>query len=148
MPTEQLGALLSLSSYRKQRAEPVHAGGRVLQVFLHADMRNGHEGLAIMAKEQGIDVSKLEPGQYVVFVNGANDKLKLSDVGHPVRSLETPSFGYLPRVIVRNPGLLPYLIQLYWRSQTYPETPSKKVSCKVKSFTKVGSRLSLRPYDT
>jgi hypothetical protein len=52
-------------------------GGRVLQIFLNADLRNGHEGLAELAKERGIDVTKLLPGQYVVFVNAGKDKLKL-----------------------------------------------------------------------
>lgn len=52
-------------------------GGRVVQVFLDADMRNGHEGLAAMALERQVDVEKLLPGQYVVFVNHARDRFKV-----------------------------------------------------------------------
>ena len=73
-------ALVPKTEARKQVGEDRYrpeTGGRVLQVFLNADLRNGHEGLAELAKERGIDVTKLLPGQYVVFVNAGKDKLKL-----------------------------------------------------------------------
>lgn len=51
--------------------------GRVLQCFLNADLRCGHEGLATLAKQNGIDITQLQPGQYVLFINSHKDKLKL-----------------------------------------------------------------------
>lgn len=51
--------------------------GRLLQVWLNQDMRNGHEGLAEVAKQGGLDVSKLKPGQYLVFINAKMDRIKM-----------------------------------------------------------------------
>lgn len=50
---------------------------KVLQCFLNADLRCGHEGLSALAKQSGIDITKLQPGQYVLFINSSKDKLKL-----------------------------------------------------------------------
>lgn len=50
---------------------------RVIRCFLASDMRNGHLGLASLAKEAGVNVDKLEPGEYVAFVNSARDRLKV-----------------------------------------------------------------------
>lgn len=86
----QTEAALPRASFQRQKAAPVHAGGRVLQVFLHSDMRCGHEGLAILAKEAGIDVTKLAHGQYVVFVNSASDKIKLYATSHVVAYMQLP----------------------------------------------------------
>jgi hypothetical protein len=61
---------------KELKAKPTK-NGRLLQVFLNQDMRNGHEGLAAVAKSAGLDVKALEPGQFVVFVNSAMDRLKM-----------------------------------------------------------------------
>lgn len=50
---------------------------RALQIFLNADLRNSHIGLAEMAKKSKIYVEKLEPGEYIIFVNAGKNKLKL-----------------------------------------------------------------------
>ncbi len=50
---------------------------RILRAFFNSDLRCGHEGLAKMAKDQEVDVMRLEPGQFVIFVNHAKDRLKL-----------------------------------------------------------------------
>lgn len=51
--------------------------GSILQVFLCTDMRCAHEGLRMIAKSGGVDVDKLQPNHYVVFINNAKDRLKL-----------------------------------------------------------------------
>jgi hypothetical protein len=58
-------------------SKPVAAGGRVVQVFSNTDMRNGHDGLAAIAKEAGIDVAQLERGHYVVFINTHRTQIKM-----------------------------------------------------------------------
>ena len=65
--------------------------GRVLQCFLNADLRCGHEGLAILAKQNGIDITELKPGQYVLFINSHKDKLKLYACNNVVAYLKLPS---------------------------------------------------------
>jgi hypothetical protein len=51
--------------------------GSIVQVFQSVDMRYQHEGLEILAKQANIDVNKLEPGQYVVFINQAKTIVRL-----------------------------------------------------------------------
>lgn len=50
---------------------------RLLQVFFNSDLRCSHDGLSQLAKEHDINVSALEPGEYVIFVNSAKNRLKL-----------------------------------------------------------------------
>jgi hypothetical protein len=40
-------------------------------------MRNGHDGLAELAKKENIDVKKISRGEFVVFVNSAKDRVKV-----------------------------------------------------------------------
>ena len=61
---------------------------RALQVFLNADFRCAHEGLALIAKSHKIDVSKLEIGEYLIFVNTAKDRLKLYAANNVVAYLK------------------------------------------------------------
>lgn len=51
--------------------------GQVIQCFLKSDLRCGHDGLAALAKKDGIRVKDLVPGQYVVFINARQDRMKL-----------------------------------------------------------------------
>lgn len=64
---------------------------RALQVFLNADMRNGHNGLAALAKKYDMNVSKLTPGEYIIFINGAKDKIKLYAASNVVAYLKLPT---------------------------------------------------------
>lgn len=50
---------------------------KLLQVFLNSDMRCCHDGLAKLAKENKVDVKKLEPGEFVIFINSSMDRVKL-----------------------------------------------------------------------
>lgn len=51
--------------------------GGIVQLFTNVSMRYAHNGLADIAKEVGIDVETLQPGQYVVFLNTAQDRVKV-----------------------------------------------------------------------
>jgi hypothetical protein len=51
--------------------------GRIVQCYLNADLRAGHEGLAKLAAKDGIKVKDLEPGHCVIFINSGKDKLKM-----------------------------------------------------------------------
>jgi hypothetical protein len=50
---------------------------RVIQCFFDVDMRCAHDGLAVLAKVQKIDVAKLDAGEYVIFINTAKNRLKM-----------------------------------------------------------------------
>lgn len=45
------------------------AVSRLVQVVLDVDLRAGHDGLLALGKKKGVDWNKLNPGQYVAFVN-------------------------------------------------------------------------------
>lgn len=49
----------------------------IIQCFLNTSMINGHDGLTAIAKKAGIKVSSITPGSYVVFVNAAQDRIKV-----------------------------------------------------------------------
>jgi hypothetical protein len=57
---------------------------RILQCFLSADMRCGHDGLKDIAKKSKIDCDKLDDGTYVVFVNSEKNRMKLFAPNHVV----------------------------------------------------------------
>ena len=52
---------------------------RVLELFQGVDMRNGHVGLAEIARKgsKKINVDELEIGEYAVFINKAQTRMKL-----------------------------------------------------------------------
>lgn len=58
--------------------------GKILQIFLNTDFRNGHEGLETMAKAEKIDVHALQAGHYVIFLNTARDRIKLYAAGNTI----------------------------------------------------------------
>ena len=58
--------------------------GRIIQVFMNVSMINGHDGLAEIAKAQGIKTNEIDPGSYVVFVNSAKDRIKVYAAGQTV----------------------------------------------------------------
>lgn len=64
---------------------------KALQIFLNADFRNVHEGLAAIAKKNKLDVEKLESGEYLIFVNTAKDRLKLYAANNVVAYLKMKS---------------------------------------------------------
>lgn len=78
--------------------------GKILQIFLNADMRNGHDGLEKLAKDNGINVKELQPGQYVIFVNAHRDRIKLFAAHNVIayHKLETGRI-YDPRVFALIP---------------------------------------------
>lgn len=52
-----------------------------MQVFLEADMRCQHDGLAELARKKKVDVYTLKPGQHVMFLNKALNRIKMFSSG-------------------------------------------------------------------
>jgi hypothetical protein len=50
---------------------------KIIQCFTNVDLRNGHDGLAELAKRSGVNVADLQPGQFVPFINPAKTRMKL-----------------------------------------------------------------------
>ena len=63
---------------------------RLIRYFPNADLRNGHFGLAKMAKANNIDVTELE-SEFVIFTNRSRTGLKMFAPGNIVAYLKTVS---------------------------------------------------------
>lgn len=87
---------------RPDRSAPQSQNCRVAQVFLNVDFRNQHEGLAAVARKAGLDPAKLQPGQFVVFLNSKKDRIKLYGAHNVVayhKSETRIDMTVLPRII-------------------------------------------------
>lgn len=49
---------------------------RVIRFFRDTHLGNGHEGLAYIAKKEGIDVRNLPKGEFVIFANKRMNGIK------------------------------------------------------------------------
>lgn len=78
---------------------------RVVRFFPNADLRCGHEGLAKIAMDNGVNARELSPGEFLVFANGMQNKLKIYAPGNLIAYLKSPDnrridldiIRYLPR---------------------------------------------------
>lgn len=73
----------------------------IVQCFLNVDMRNGHDGLAAIAKDNGIKVNEIDSGSYLVFVNSQKTKLKLYAAGQVIAYLRMPSGNKINMNVIR-----------------------------------------------
>lgn len=76
---------------------------QVLFYFPNSDMRRGHAGLAEYARKEGKNVAKLEPGQFMLFVNRKKDQLKLYSAGNCVTHFKSESGRIDMRIISEIP---------------------------------------------
>lgn len=51
--------------------------GEIIQCFLNVNMGSSHDGLTKLAKDHGVKTQDLAPGEYLVFVNSARDRVKV-----------------------------------------------------------------------
>lgn len=87
--------------------------GSILRCFVNVNLVAGHRGLAELAKKYEINVSKLEPGQYVVFINSARDRVKVYAAGNVVayqklergQRLDLRTISLIPRVFAAKGGM-------------------------------------------
>lgn len=48
-----------------------------LRMFFNLNMRNSHDGLIAIAAKENVKTDELDRGEYIVFINRKQDKLKL-----------------------------------------------------------------------
>lgn len=63
---------------------------KIMRYFSDVDFRNNHEGLRVIAAKEGIDVSKLNCGEYLIFVNRNRTALKMFAPNNTVAHLKMP----------------------------------------------------------
>jgi hypothetical protein len=66
------------------------SGGRLKQIFTDTDMRCNHDGLYAIAKKEGIDITKLQEGEYVAFFNSRRTHLKIAAAHYVIASKRAP----------------------------------------------------------
>lgn len=77
---------------------------RLVRYFPDTHLGNGHAGLAEIAKTHDINVSRLDFGEFVIFVNKKQTALKLYAPGNIVAYLKMPGSARInPKVIAMIP---------------------------------------------
>jgi len=64
---------------------------KLIRCFLGTDLRCQHDGLTKLAHKQKVDVDKLKPGQHIIFINNALNKLKMYSSGNILSYLRLPN---------------------------------------------------------
>jgi hypothetical protein len=77
---------------------------RLIRVFTDTNLKNNHLGLEKIAKSKDVDVSKLDMGEFVVFVNRKRNALKMYAPGNIVAHLKLPENT---KIDMRTIALLP-----------------------------------------
>lgn len=63
---------------------------KVIRFFPESDLRCSHDGLYKIAKKNGIEVSNLNPGEFLVFANAAQSMLKIYAPGNIIAFIKHP----------------------------------------------------------
>lgn len=71
----------------------------IIRYFPESDLRKGHIGLAIIAKREGVDVKSLGHGEYLIFANRAQNRVKLYAGGNVIAYLKLDKGRIDPRTI-------------------------------------------------
>jgi len=77
----------------------------ILQVFQDTSMKFGHKGLTELADEAGLDVTKLKSGEFIVFINSAQNAFKIFAPNNVVAHHKVPDGA--GRIDMRTIALLP-----------------------------------------
>jgi hypothetical protein len=74
---------------------------RVVRFFPNADLRCSHDGLRLIAKENGIDPWELAPGEFLVFMNTNKNMMKIYAPGNVLAHVKSPDNRRIDLDIVR-----------------------------------------------
>lgn len=76
----------------------------VVRFFPDVSMANSHQGLGNIAKEANLNVRKLRPGEYLIFMNKKQTALKMLTAGNIIAYLKMPGSTKIdPRTIALIP---------------------------------------------
>lgn len=65
------------------------SGGKIIQIFQDADLRCSHEGLALIADKEKVNIKELKEGEYVVFFNTKRTMLKVAAAHNTIAHTKT-----------------------------------------------------------
>lgn len=79
---------------------PAKIEARIVRYFADTHLGNGHNGLAKLAKKNGIDMEDLSWGEFLVFMNSRQNMLKMFTRGGMIAHLRMPGGAKIdPRTI-------------------------------------------------
>lgn len=64
---------------------------KIVRYFAGVNLQNGHYGLAVIAKKEGLDIADLAWGEYAIFMNGSQTALKMYSRGQVIVHLRMPN---------------------------------------------------------
>jgi hypothetical protein len=73
---------------------------KIIRFFPETDMRNGHDGLAKIAKDNKINVTQLNLGEYVIFVNKKKTAIKMYAPNHIIVHQRLPGGARLDARVI------------------------------------------------
>lgn len=77
---------------------------RIVRVVMNADLRAAHDGLYQLAKSLNVHISKMKIGEFVVFINRAQNQVKMYAAGNTIAHFKTPDGRKMDLAII---GLIP-----------------------------------------
>lgn len=76
-----------------------------VQMFFNVNMAKQHDGLKKLAENYDIDMSRLEPGQFVAFLNRKRTRLKMFTAGNIFLYLSLEEGQVTPELISQIPSM-------------------------------------------
>lgn len=73
---------------------------KIIRFFPETDMRNGHDGLAEIAKKNNVNVSQLKIGEYVIFTNKKKTAIKMYAPNHIIVHQRLPGGARLDTRVI------------------------------------------------
>lgn len=77
---------------------------KIIRYFSDVDMRNGHNGLRQIARDEGIDLRRVPEGQFVIFMNKKKNCLKMFASYNVLAHVKLDEGKIDPRVIAHIPA--------------------------------------------
>lgn len=116
-------------------------GPHVVMIFDNVHMGLGHDGLADIAKKHRKDPARLVPGELLMFINRAKDKMKVYGPNQVIAYLRMP---HGRRIVLE---AIQYIPQAFARSGKIDYDAALKRVLEAKMAAKTGERRTLSPLE-
>lgn len=95
------GSVKFFSRLEKWEKTQAPKTGRIVRVFLDTHMALGHTGLDELAKKEGVSLSALDRGDFVVFINTQQTAMKVFTGGNIYAHLKMPGSHKIDLRVIR-----------------------------------------------
>lgn len=113
---------------------------KVVHIFKDTPMSYQHTGLAELAINRGVKLEKLSPGEHVVFLNVARDKVKIYTSGGLLSYYKSPSGKLNLHVLSETPKFFSLDTGMDWKAADEAAL-NKLLAIKKRKAKRVGALL-------